>query len=80
MELGLSTNQLTSEKNALVFQEYHTVEYHCEQKKLQSDLLFIIWQVNVGPKLDCFKRSSSPPPRAVNTKNVTDECESKNSV
>lgn len=35
------------------------------------NLLLVIWQVNVGPKLDCFKRSSSPPPRAANVTNVS---------
>jgi len=43
-------------------------------------LLFVIWQVNVGPKLDCFKRSSSPPPRAANTKNVISEYQNGNEV
>lgn len=39
------------------------------------NLLLVIWQVNVGPKLDCFKRSSSPPPRAANATNVSGKCE-----
>lgn len=39
------------------------------------NLLLVIWQVNVGPKLDCFKRSSSPPPRAAKTTNVSGKCE-----
>lgn len=44
------------------------------------NLLLVVWQVNVGPKLDCFKRSSSPPPRAVHIENVVGECETGNYV